>query len=1175
MSARIATAVTGQSAQYIGTTQASPPTAAPGSATCRRFNGVGDRVVLGRSVDLGESYLMVLTFWRLTASVLPDDHTAQRLFTQYCVGGSRVAVGLNRDRLSITCTDSSGTPITVESRIKVYDVSRHFLGLSVTPAGAVAYLDGREAARVEAALAAPDYARAVIGADTAARFFSGYIDDFALYQSPPSSPDNWLRYYRRLVLGSEGRDYTAATFASGLHQAVVSAGGRAAVGFSTSPNSRVPVGASFRTEAELPDQALEFVFTRGEGDLRVGVFNSLHDLAADDLGKTQNSYAWLPDGSLEHGAAVASQGLPEWGANPVVALIWTPSDRKLSLWVDGEFSHNVTLPAGTWTAAVSLGTSSVTMSAGQGCFTTLPTDTGGLPAVAASKLTTEFRHLRLGELAAPLDDGDQTLRDARTGDAGGTYLQPAALEGSFTGDPFDKARRVAGGIQVPGASYTRAALEGFFFALALSPTSDDLSGEKVILESPDRWGLKLLDGKLYGWCGEVQVGATGTSLAAGGRYMLGLTVSPAGKLLMWAHVGYILESGDSITSQTQGDVWVGSKADGSAKFEGQVSHLVLSSKTLPLWKQQRLKLVYAWDAPSIDGETPSTGAVNPPDTRKVFEVSYRDALANGWVGLADMDACFVSAVAFPPDATVHSFRMLTKAGATPYVGTDVRAALQYGRTAQEVSKFSREVVIDILGADEYPSPGSTLMVGDEIMRVDGGANGVYTVTRGCVDTQPAIHGAGTPVWFYGTTWPADPALLRAAETYTADQVVSVKMLSRSPAGETNEGFAPVDSLTVRGRRKRPYPPDSLTINGLGEESGTFLSPEDPFFKGSITVSWKHRDKINQGAALVGVGESTATRAPAGVSYKVRVYSSTGALLHESAALTNVTSTYDYLDENYQGRVQVAVVSIEGGLECLQAPRVEFDYQGFVTTVIATENDEAFELEDGNLMAVEDLTRARATHPEGSLPDYWNLQAEEGPIEGDVLGVKVSEMPALPAVDDDTQLPALKGGTNYKTTLKALFDHLISRLPAPAPGKSAYELAVAAGFDGSEAEWRESLRGATGPSTNMARRIYTINNASGAIVCNWANYDEIRLRLVGDVVLTFQGAVDGQGCLLKIKQDATGGRKVTIAATVRFNALIREYQATPGAGLADKIGFIYDSADSSYDFVSLVPGISVD
>lgn len=104
-----------------------------------------------------------------------------------------------------------------------------------------------------------------------------------------------------------------------------------------------------------------------------------------------------------------------------------------------------------------------------------------------------------------------------------------------------------------------------------------------------------------------------------------------------------------------------------------------------------------------------------------------------------------------------------------------------------------------------------------------------------------------------------------------------------------------------------------------------------------------------------------------------------------------------------------------------------------------------------------------------------------------------------------------------------------------------------------------------------RRIQTVATSGTAVTCNWNDYDEIRITLTDNATLTFTGGNDGQGCTLKIKQDATGGRTVTLPANVRFNADVTAYTATTTANKSDRIGFINDAADGKYDFVSMIKG----
>ena len=103
-----------------------------------------------RSSDLGAEFAILLSFWRADGSILANDLTAARLFTQYCQGGTRVAVGINRSKLSVTYTTTSGLVFTVESQLSILDTDHHLLALRVTPTQILVYLEGREVIKVEA-----------------------------------------------------------------------------------------------------------------------------------------------------------------------------------------------------------------------------------------------------------------------------------------------------------------------------------------------------------------------------------------------------------------------------------------------------------------------------------------------------------------------------------------------------------------------------------------------------------------------------------------------------------------------------------------------------------------------------------------------------------------------------------------------------------------------------------------------------------------------------------------------------------------------------------------------------------------------------------------------------------------------------------------------------------------
>ena len=153
-------------------------------------------------------------------------------------------------------------------------------------------------------------------------------------------------------------------------------------------------------------------------------------------------------------------------------------------------------------------------------------------------------------------------------------------------------------------------------------------------------------------------------------------------------------------------------------------------------------------------------------------------------------------------------------------------------------------------------------------------------------------------------------------------------------------------------------------------------------------------------------------------------------------------------------------------------------------------------------------------------------------------------------------------------------------PKGDTGLSAYQVAVANGFAGTQAEWLASLKGEKGekgdqgpPGIPSLRRIQRITNTdSGSIVCDWNAYDEIRVTLTTNTLVTMTGALDGQGCVLLLKQGGVGGHSVSFGSNVRFNRLIPIYNPTTTAGKSDRLGFVYDGDAGFYDVQAIVDGI---
>ena len=107
---------------------------------------------------------------------------------------------------------------------------------------------------------------------------------------------------------------------------------------------------------------------------------------------------------------------------------------------------------------------------------------------------------------------------------------------------------------------------------------------------------------------------------------------------------------------------------------------------------------------------------------------------------------------------------------------------------------------------------------------------------------------------------------------------------------------------------------------------------------------------------------------------------------------------------------------------------------------------------------------------------------------------------------------------------------------------------------------------------VKNRVFTQIGVSGTQLLDAENYDNFNLSLSGNVQLTITGGFAGQKLIIKLRQDASGSRTVTLPATVRYNNAIPSYSATPNPYAIDKLGIQVDAQDSRYDLLAVAHNI---
>lgn len=180
-------------------------------------------------------------------------------------------------------------------------------------------------------------------------------------------------------------------------------------------------------------------------------------------------------------------------------------------------------------------------------------------------------------------------------------------------------------------------------------------------------------------------------------------------------------------------------------------------------------------------------------------------------------------------------------------------ALSHLDTTIDYTDFSFDDVDPIV-------PGAALLMDEEIMVVDTVGIRTFTVKRGCADTIPATHAAGSLGWIM------DGAGYDEVE-HSAGETISVKVQPFTMGG----GVYPIGSdapekVDFVWRFYRPYPPAYVFANNARWFNGAAITDTT----GSLNLTWRQRNRILQADQLAGHDDDNMTP-ETGTTYTLRVY----------------------------------------------------------------------------------------------------------------------------------------------------------------------------------------------------------------------------------------------------------------------------------------------------------------
>lgn len=231
---------------------------------------------------------------------------------------------------------------------------------------------------------------------------------------------------------------------------------------------------------------------------------------------------------------------------------------------------------------------------------------------------------------------------------------------------------------------------------------------------------------------------------------------------------------------------------------------------------------------------------------------------------------------------------------------------------QTVIPISGGIDLDIVKLNTYA------IIDNELVVVTAISSSSMTVGRGVLDSVPVVHALGARVFFPDVYFETDQV------EYATGETARIKLLPTTAKGTLAEASATAQTVTIQARAPRPYPPQKLRINNLAY-------PDTVQGDQNITVTWVHRDRLQQTATLIDT-EAASIGPEANTTYTCRLLTAAGSVLVTHAGLTGVvtdTFTLAEMGSNY-GRLRIQLWAVRDGIQSLQMHDWEFTRSGYGT-----------------------------------------------------------------------------------------------------------------------------------------------------------------------------------------------------------------------------------------------------
>lgn len=309
---------------------------------------------------------------------------------------------------------------------------------------------------------------------------------------------------------------------------------------------------------------------------------------------------------------------------------------------------------------------------------------------------------------------------------------------------------------------------------------------------------------------------------------------------------------------------------------------------------------------------PPTGDAEPAAAEVLVELSYRDlyaAVGAGDLGTLDETDGAIGTMAVPAGGNSYIYDLATAIlGQEEGIVTSNRGFTASALVVEAIGPLDTAITIEQPFEFDETNVGELFLIDQEHVELVSYDPETLsgTIARGCGDTLPTAHAAGSRLWAL------DDDLASDGQNYVTGETVLASVLPRSGGLVLDASLAAELTVTLVGRHARPYPPADLKVDGTSVFAMSGEYPEPVF-------TWSHRDRVLQEDQIVSHTDPSIGPEP-GTTYTFRIYKIDGTLVRSETAIDDVTWTYTsamQVADSAPSVVRVEVESSRDGLASYQ------------------------------------------------------------------------------------------------------------------------------------------------------------------------------------------------------------------------------------------------------------------